>query len=522
MLIPFLLFCSLVSIGANPIIIEDYQLKNMKTYITLSGHASFHKNDTYIYYSFPRDNPILYISAASDQKPDYVINAKIEMYDDDTDSIVNSHYYYGTSTIHTFSSLPKNARLKVWIESWIGKVYSGTHSAIYKIICDDEAPSITLYHDASVISGPIVSANDVNIRGDAVDNKSGVKQNSMKIDINGWYELNSNSTTINLDGIHVATFSVMDNVGNVATKNIYITIDKTGPVITITLNHSVEWIDGYGRIFTNRAVEFTATANDAISGVDTKTWQNASNGEFSLSLEGEQMNKITVTEPGNGMVHFRVKDKLGNLTKSDYFLPVIDKSPPTVSIMGDDNSWSADPTTSLYVSVDDNYREGLNLEYSTDDGATWIGLDIIEGYIPLDITGEGKHAIVFKLRDKVGNETKAARTINIDTLGPEFVLSLDGYVRKEADGWAIPFKVSDVYDAVGVSNYPLYYSLDGASSAPVPGSALKSAYKGLISGVFFLGSTHTLEIFGSDKLGNKAKQAVEFTVDATRRIFRQD
>jgi hypothetical protein len=276
----------------------------------------------------------------------------------------------------------------------------------------------------------------------------------------------------------------------------------------------MEWSNGCWCVWANDNVEFTATAYDAISGVDTKTWQNATNGDGTLSSVGERMNKVTITETGLAAGYFKVKDKLGNLTKSEYFHAVIDRIPPSIYVMGDNNRWSTSPTTSLYVNAGDNYPEGKKLEYSFDDGATWATL-VLSGYTPLDITGEGKHVILFRARDKVGNETRLSWTINIDSLGPEFVLTIDGSVRKEADGWAIPFRVSDIYDAAGINEYPLYYSLDGGSIVQIPGSALKSTYRGLISGVSLSGSTHTLEIFASDRLGNGAKQAVEFTIDTT-------
>ena len=259
---------------------------------------------------------------------------------------------------------------------------------------DKDAPVITVTGNAADwING------DVTLEAIASDSLSGVAKIEYQLENGKWVTENKVVVSSN----RIVAFRVTDNVGNVATENVYVSkIDKDAPVITITGNTNV---------WTKNDIVLTGSAVDEKSGIK-EVWYSFDNETWTLG------NKAVAT--ANGTVYFKAVDNVGNETVSSVEVAKIDKDAPTLSISGNAVEWTKN-NVNLVINADDKGSGIAKIEYNFNDTG-WVVADY-----SADISSNG--TVVFRVTDKVGNVTE--QTIVVDKIDKENpALTLSGNAKE--------------------------------------------------------------------------------------------
>lgn len=128
---------------------------------------------------------------------------------------------------------------------------------------DDVQPPVTTATTDGVTGEDAWNAKDVNVKFTADDNPTGTGVNRIETRVDGGDWKNKTELTLTAEGMHSVEYRAIDNAGNVeAVKHLAIGIDKTGPVIAVS-------VPGDGSIYENSG-DLTPqfTLNDNFSGVD--------------------------------------------------------------------------------------------------------------------------------------------------------------------------------------------------------------------------------------------------------------
>ncbi|HFJ9404216.1 TPA: carbohydrate-binding protein [Bacillus paranthracis] len=127
----------------------------------------------------------------------------------------------------------------------------------------DVQPPVTTATTDGVTGEDAWNAKDVNVKFTAEDNSTGTGVNRIETRVDGGDWTNKTELTLTAEGMHSVEYRAIDNAGNVeAVKHLAIGIDKTGPVIAVS-------VPGDGSIYENSG-DLTPqfTLNDNFSGVD--------------------------------------------------------------------------------------------------------------------------------------------------------------------------------------------------------------------------------------------------------------
>lgn len=127
----------------------------------------------------------------------------------------------------------------------------------------DVQPPVTTATTDGVTGKDAWNVRDVNVKFTADDNPTGTGVNRIETRIDGGDWTNKTELTLTAEGMHSVEYRAIDNAGNVeAVKHLAIGIDKTGPVIAVS-------VPGDGSIYENSG-DLTPqfTLNDNFSGVD--------------------------------------------------------------------------------------------------------------------------------------------------------------------------------------------------------------------------------------------------------------
>ncbi|MFP3042367.1 hypothetical protein LQZ19_11180 [Treponema primitia] len=504
----FFLFGFLVSAMADQFLVDKFINGYLTLTVTATGDASFYKEKYDVLHSNPRGNISLNINVEMDLS-EYTIPAKIEIFDQDTGQCVDTYYHTGAAIYYSFPSLPKNAFIRIFVEPKAYLTSFSSYGFTYYIGCDDSAPSIIVTNRGFLVSDRfITNVKSEEFTLNAVDDLSGVNETSWKAwEIDEGREYGNKIPLV--EGHQNFKITVKDNVNNMATRTISTTTDLTGPVVTITANPPSGFTNGSG-------VELTAVGYDALMGIIPDTWQFSTDSGKSWSPETRLNNKTIITKEGSHEVRFRVSDGIGNVGSASIICGIDRKIPLVNVVSGDmDNRWTAIPQGRiLQFSARDIFPGLAIIEYSRDDGASWISLDANNFSPKITVSGEGSNRVILRAIDKAGNEARAEGKINIDTLPPEFVLSINGCARKESNGWIIPIRISDIYDAgCGFDYDSLKYTLDEGQPTKFQGSVSGSVCEMSILAPFLSEGDHVVKISGTDNLEHVREQAITFSID---------
>lgn len=242
------------------------------------------------------------------------------------------------------------------------------------------------------------------------------------------------------EGVRTVKAQVRDFAGNVTDLEDSITVDMSGPAVTI-------WNQPAGGI-SIPPVDITLTAADTYSAVDTIYY--TVDGGAQRIYDGS----FTVGGLGWHTVVSHAVDALGNVG------PQVNA---TFKVIG------PPPAGTILVAAGERYVAGAgvtavaNVQHATemrwDSGAGFSAWKPFAASQALTLPGEGDWTVRGEFRDAEGRTLQLAQVIGWDRTGP--VTTLSGVADGEMSGVAIEAKLSAVDAMSGVGS--IRYSLDGAS-----------------------------------------------------------
>jgi hypothetical protein len=444
----------------------------------------------------------------------------IEAYNENWTKIKSLNGAKNTFSLGNFVMLRGNITVNVLIEYWRDPNLTGARPVLGALpyVLSSNQFSIRYYEDAtapvvSIASGGqnidgtfYTNQSPIELAGSASDSGSGVNGGTWQYKFGTGATQNGNRfSTPGGEFSQPVLFQASDNLGNVGSKTVYVTVDKTPPVVNVTADPSSGWSAG--------PVIVTATASDSLSGINANAWQYSSDGGSSWSAEGATR-QLTLTREGRHDVRFRVKDRSGNAAAGSIEC-VVDKTPPVMLVSGDwGDAWSANAQEMLGINIYDELSGIALMEYSRDNGSSWETFGAPQTSV--DVSGEGMHTVIFRATDTVGNTDTIAGRVNIDTSPPTYVLATDGCPRRENGGWTIPLQVTELVDSYsGVDYDSFYYSLDGGALTKLPGNPSGSYFNFSIEADSLAGGDHAIQLNSADKIGNIGEKVFSFFVDTT-------
>jgi hypothetical protein len=300
---------------------------------------------------------------------------------------------------------------------------------------------------------------------------------------------------IDTEGEYDLRFRVRDHAGNVGVRSAMCRIDKTAPVVSITANPSGEWAKG--------PVTFTATASDALSGVNPNTWQYSVNNGLTWSAEGTTR-ELTLTSEGKGNVFFRVKDLAGNIG-SGVISYGIDQIPPVVGITSKpSNEWTSESKLVFTAFASDNLS-GVNpntWQYSVNNGLTWSA----EGTTrEATVTAEALHNVHFRVKDLAGNTSANSLARGIDRTPPALEIKGDW-----GDSWS-----ANSQETLGISVQDALSGLASLEYSLTNGFAWTSLSLSQTTLAVSGEGQHTVVFRAKDKRGNTSQASARVNIDTS-------
>jgi prepilin-type N-terminal cleavage/methylation domain-containing protein len=302
----------------------------------------------------------------------------------------------------------------------------------------------------------------------------------------------TNNQTINtpsdVSGSYYLWVVARDTAGNeTISRSDVFSLDNTKPIITL---------NGDANVTVNKGSTYTdagATASDEHSGL---------NG--SVTVTGS----VNVNVIGTYTITYTVSDKAGNeaspVTRT---INVVDVSAPVITILGDN------PVTINVGSV-----------YS-DAGVT--ALDDVDGDVTSEIVKTGTvnpnvigiYTITYTVKDSVGNQAVATRTVNvIDNIVPTVVFGTNGN-SAYAKSYNTSVTVSDAHSGINTSS--LKYQWTTSTTTPTEASFSTALTNGsTISTPAGVSGSYYLWILAKDNAGNTTiARANVFNLDNTAPII---
>lgn len=237
--------------------------------------------------------------------------------------------------------------------------------------------------------------SDVIVVLSATDNKSGVEGTKYKIDDGEWQTYIAQFVTT---GSMVYYYST-DKAGNTELiKSTQVKIDKVAPQTEIAL----EGTEGENGWYISDVI-VTLVATDALSGVDAIRYR---------INDSEWQTYSQPYEISGSIVKYNSEDKAGNLEPEQSREIKIDKTPPSVSVVSDDGSYTNSQIqlhASWSASSDDRsgiaeYRYAIGTAPSEDTMLNWqsAGLNTEVTAANLDLTGGQVYYFGVKARNGAG------------------------------------------------------------------------------------------------------------------------
>ncbi|UCG68545.1 MAG: thrombospondin type 3 repeat-containing protein [Thermoplasmata archaeon] len=321
---------------------------------------------------------------------------------------------------------------------------------------DNNAPTLSIN---SPTNGETVYGSSVSIEVDSTDSGIFIPTVQFKIasgpwiiltgdETTGWNEIWDSKSVSN--GVHTITFRAYDEIGNIVTESMTITVDNDDPEAVIVAPLANEFVQGTYTFKVSASDETSVTSvNITINGIDYITGYNSASGFWEVTMDtttfSDSTNTITTTVMDGIPSHTQ--------TTTSFFFN-IDNSPPTLSI----NSPQSDETiygsnVNVYANSSDAGDFVLTVQYKIDSGP-WITLtgtgasgwsDVFDS----NTVSNGIHTVSFQAYDVIGHVVTDAILVTVDNDDPMATIILplsEVYVQG-----TYTFKIS-ASDAVGVSS----------------------------------------------------------------------
>jgi len=345
------------------------------------------------------------------------------------------------------------------------------------------------------------AVNPVTIKWLATDAASGIAKEEISVDgnpvpdnpVTSPYSLDTSGLS---DGAHTVAVSVTDVAGNVSTKTLSITIDRTNPYF----------------VQDPAADPAGCTAEDTV----VITWLGADDGcgldTAEILVDGAPVPDNPVTSPydldvsglpdGTHTVTVVLTDVAGN-TEQDSVDITLDKTDPYFAegpAADPSGCTNADSITITWTGADDGCGVATADMYV--DGNPVSGNPVTSPY-DLDVSplDDGAHTITVTLTDAAGNTEDGSVAIQLDNVAPHFVQNpaAEPADCTNADSISITWEAADV--GCGVEKAEI--SVDGN---PVPDNPVSSPYDLDVSGLSDGG--HTVTVVVTDQGGNTVEESV--------------
>ncbi|MEM2481278.1 MAG: hypothetical protein QXG14_04550, partial [Candidatus Hadarchaeales archaeon] len=215
-------------------------------------------------------------------------------------------------------------------------------------------------------------------------------------------------------------YQIKDAAGNLSsTYSDSIILDTTPPTGSIVINNN----DTYT---TSTSVTLTLTYSDATSGVsqvrysndgvwDTEPWESPAATKSWTLLSGD----------GTKTVYYQIKDAAGNLSSTYSDSIILDTTPPTGSIVINDDNMYTNSTSVVLTLTYSDATSGVNQVCYSNDGQNWTAW---ESPTPVRywtlLSGDGLKTVYFKIMDNAGNVYTCSDLITLDTTPPTAPLGL--------------------------------------------------------------------------------------------------
>ena len=352
--------------------------------------------------------------------------SKIEYSKDNGQSWVNA----GTNQTYIFSGLTKNTSytIKAKVTSKNGK--STISNALTISTSDITTPTY------AVSPSGWAKSKTVTITYPTIANQTLTYEYSIDKGSSWKTATQSQNVTFNANGTIIAR--VKDGTNTVTATTFTVNqIDTTVPTMSVSGN-TTDWT-------INKTL--TITANDSESGLhataysfdDGKTWQTS--------------NSKTITTNGTYVV--KVRDAVGNIASQNIVVSKVSTTAPTITI-------AKGNVGSNYITVNatvvDNEMGISKIEYSKDNGTTWVNAGTNTTYVFSGLTKNTSYIIKAKVTSKNGKSTISnALTISTsDITTPTYAVS--------PSGWAKSKTVTITYPTITNQTLTYEYSLDKGSS----------------------------------------------------------
>lgn len=226
--------------------------------------------------------------------------------------------------------------------------------------------------------------------------------------------------SVNGSGTHNIVWTVTDTAGNVTTHAEEVRLDTNGPVISPILPEP----DGQGGWFVHSQLTLDAKVTDSVSGVAAFCFK-VDNG--APVCDGS---KVTVSGDGEHTVVWTAKDSAGNTSTSTEAIK-IDSTKPKIQLVNPTadgkNGWFISSPLVYSAKASDGDSGVKTLCYTLDSGAPVCGSESLE------ISGEGKHELVWTATDTAGNQEIVTVPVNIALTAP--ALTVIAPSAQTESGW---------------------------------------------------------------------------------------
>ena len=330
----------------------------------------------------------------------------------------------------------------------------------------------TVIPDVSISTAGTLGSNNwyvspADLSASAADALSGIGSVQYRIDSGTW-ESGASVTVGN--GIHTISFQAFDKAGNAVTDAQTVWVDTVIPDVSI----SAAGTPGSNSWYIS-SVDLSASATDDLSGIGSVQYR-IDGGAWS---DGESL----TVEDGIREIEFQAFDVAGNETVTSQTVWVDTVKPDiAVSALGTlgSNNWYVSPVDLSATASDATSGVDGSAMVSVDGGATWhSALNLGSGVYP---------DILFRARDKAGNENILAHPVQVDTNLPSISLSENGTMGDA--GWYVSYPTltaSAADETSGIAS--IQHRLDGGAWQAGTSVAVGDG-------------THTVEIQAFDLAGN--------------------
>ncbi|MFP4608104.1 MAG: helix-hairpin-helix domain-containing protein [Candidatus Aenigmatarchaeota archaeon] len=403
--------------------------------------------------------------------------------------------YLGAETSYTFDGLD-DGEFKVEVK--------GTNEADETIIdevtfmVDTTSPTLHIIHPDD---GETFGTDTVTIEWEGDDEVSGIDRYEIRLDENGWIEVDGTETSHDfgglIDGEHEVSLRAYDTAENMATDTVQFRVDCDPPSINITEPTR-------GEAFREKSITIEWEGGDELSGIDRyeirldeSAWTDVG---ARTSHDFDDLNE------GEREIEVRAIDSVGNRAK-DSISFMIDTTPPSVEIENPENDeifnvaevsidWSAEDSLS---GVD--YYE-VRIDEGNDGGwSEWQNIDA-PSYIFED-TIDGEHTVEVRAVDRAGNTRSEDVYFLVDTTPPEIeIISPDGVI--DEDSVTTRWECNETL--TGIDYFQVIIEGNGVE---VSGEQNEYSFDDLSDGEY------ELEIRAVDNAGNVGNESIKFEVDTS-------